>query len=40
MSFDAVLYEVHVAFEGRPMQLIQSDLCGYQECKFREVFAE
>jgi len=40
LSSDAVMDKVHQAFEGQPMQLVQTNLSGEQEGKLREVFSE
>lgn len=40
LSSDAVLDRVEKAFEGQPMQLINSNLSGPEESRLREVFAD
>ena len=40
MSSDAVMDKVHAAFEGQPMELVQTNLSTEQESKLREVFSE
>jgi len=40
MSSDAVMDKVHAAFEGQPMELVQTNLTTEQESKLREVFSE
>ncbi|MGZ4594022.1 MAG: DUF1269 domain-containing protein [Actinomycetes bacterium] len=39
MSSDAVVSKVHEAFEGQPMELVQTNLSEEQEAKLRDVFA-
>lgn len=40
LSSDAVIDRVHDAFEGQPMELVQTNLSHDEESKLREVFAE
>jgi uncharacterized membrane protein len=40
MSSDAVIDKVHAAFEGQPMQLVQTNLSSDEESKLRDVFAD
>jgi uncharacterized membrane protein len=40
LSSEAVLDKVQAAFEGQPMQLVQTNLSQEQEEKLRDVFAE
>lgn len=40
MSSDAVIEKVHSAFEGQPMELVQTNLSSEQEAKLREAFGE
>jgi uncharacterized membrane protein len=40
LSSDAVIDKVKDAFEGQPMELVQTNLSTEQESKLREVFAE
>jgi len=40
MSSDAVLDRVQEAFDGQPMELVQTNLTADEEAKLREVFAD
>jgi uncharacterized membrane protein len=40
LSSDAVMDKVKEAFEGQPVELVQTNLSQEQEDKLREVFAE
>lgn len=40
MTSEAVMDKVQEAFEGQPMQLVQSNLSAAEEAKLREVFAD
>jgi uncharacterized membrane protein len=40
MSSGAVIDKVHDAFDGQPMQLVQTNLTAAEEAKLRDVFAD
>jgi len=40
MSSDAVIDRVQEAFDGQPMELVQTNLTADEEAKLREVFAD
>jgi uncharacterized membrane protein len=40
MSSDAVIDKVQAAFEGQPMQLVQTNLSSDEESKLRDVFSD
>lgn len=40
MSSDAVVEKVHQAFEGRPMELVSTNLSSEQEAKLRDAFSD
>ena len=40
MSSDAVIDRVQEAFDGQPMELVQTNLTAAEEAKLREVFAD
>jgi uncharacterized membrane protein len=40
LSSDAVIDKVHAAFEGRPAELIHTNLADDEEARLREVFAD